>query len=85
LRERLWYRWAPLIAGASLLTLLGAGTAHVDVLGHALGFLCGVGVGWFYGRNRIPRNRGRRLQMAAGFGAAALVCMAWYLALRHAA
>ena len=36
LRERLWYRWAPLIAGMCLLTLLGAGSAHVDVLGHAL-------------------------------------------------
>jgi len=29
LRERLWYRWAPLIAGICLLTLLGAGNAHV--------------------------------------------------------
>jgi rhomboid protease GluP len=84
LRERLWYRWAPLIAGASLLTLLGTGTAHVDVLGHALGFLCGVGVGWFYARNDIPRNRGRRLQIAAGIGAVALLCTTWYLALRHA-
>ncbi|HWG71112.1 MAG TPA: rhomboid family intramembrane serine protease [Steroidobacteraceae bacterium] len=84
LRERLWYRWAPLIAGASLLTLLGAGTAHVDVLGHALGFLCGVGVGWFHARHGIPRNRGRRLQIATAIGAAALLCTAWYLALRHA-
>lgn len=32
-RERAWYRWAPLIAGISLLTLLGAGREHVDVLG----------------------------------------------------
>jgi len=39
LLERLWYRWAPLIAGICLLTLLGAGNAHVDVLGHALGFI----------------------------------------------
>ena len=38
LRERRWYRWAPLIAGVCLLTFLGAGTDHVDVLGHALGF-----------------------------------------------
>jgi membrane associated rhomboid family serine protease len=36
LRERLWYRWAPLIAGICLLTLLGAGSAHVDVLAWAL-------------------------------------------------
>jgi rhomboid protease GluP len=83
LRERLWYRWAPLIAGVSLLTLLGAGNEHVDVLGHALGFIFGVGVGWLYARAGMPRNRGRRLQIAAGVGAALLVCAAWLLALGH--
>lgn len=85
LSERRWYRWAPLIAGICLLTLLGAGNAHVDVLGHALGFLFGVGVGWLHARARMPRNRGRRLQIATGAGAALLVCAAWLLALRHAA
>jgi membrane associated rhomboid family serine protease len=85
LRERRWYRWAPLIAGICLLTLLGAGTAHVDVLGHGLGFLMGVGVGWFYARAGIPRDRGKRLQIAAGAGAAVLVCVAWLLALGHTA
>jgi rhomboid protease GluP len=85
LRERLWYRWAPLIAGICLLTLLGAGNAHVDVLGHALGFIFGVGAGWFYARAGIPRNRGKRLQIAMGAGAALLVCAAWLQALRHAA
>jgi rhomboid protease GluP len=85
LRERSWYASAPLIAGICLLTLLGAGNAHVDVLGHALGFLLGVGVGWFYARAGIPRNRGRRLQAAAGVGAALLLGVAWLLALSHAA
>jgi rhomboid protease GluP len=84
LRERRWYRWAPLIAGICLLTFLGAGAAHVDVLGHALGFLFGVGVGWLYGRWGLPRNRGKRLQIATGVGAALLVCVAWLLALGHA-
>lgn len=84
LRERRWYRWAPLIAGICLLTLLGAGTEHVDVLGHGLGFLMGVGVGWLYARAGIPRDRGKRLQIAAGAGAAVLVCVAWLLALGHA-
>ncbi len=83
-RERLWYRWAPLIAGLCLLTLLGAGTEHVDVLGHGLGFLCGVGAGWLYARARVPRNHGRPLQIAAGTGAAALLGVAWVLALGHA-
>jgi membrane associated rhomboid family serine protease len=84
LRERRWYASAPLIAGICLLTLLGAGNAHVDVLGHALGFLFGVGVGWFYARAGIPRNRGKRLQIATGIGAALLVCAAWLWALGHA-
>jgi rhomboid protease GluP len=81
LRERRWYRWAPLIAGICLLTLLGAGNAHVDVLGHGLGFLFGTAVGWLYAQTGVPRSRSRRLQIAAGAGAALLVGAAWLLAL----
>ena len=84
LRERRWYRWAPLIAGICLLTLLGAGNAHVDVLGHALGFLFGVGVGWVYARAEIPHSRSNLLQAATGFGAVLLVGAAWLVALHHA-
>jgi membrane associated rhomboid family serine protease len=83
LRERLWYRWAPLIAGICLLTLLGAGSAHVDVLGHALGFLFGLAVGWIYIRTDMPAHRGRRRQLVAGAAALALICAAWFLALRQ--
>jgi membrane associated rhomboid family serine protease len=82
-RERLWYRWAPLIAGICLLTLLGAGNAHVDVLGHALGFTFGTGVGWVYTQVGVANNRGRRLQIIAGAGAVLLICTAWLLALSH--
>ena len=82
LRERLWYRWAPLMAGICLLTLLGAGSAHVDVLGHALGFLFGLGVGWVHVRSGAPNNRDPRLQAIAGCGAVLLVCAAWAFALR---
>jgi membrane associated rhomboid family serine protease len=85
LRERLWYRWAPLIAGVCLLTLLGAGNAHVDVLGHALGFVFGVGVGWVFSRMRVAGNGARHLQIIAGVAAALLVGTAWLLALRLAA
>lgn len=81
LRERLWYRSAPLIAGICLLTLLGAGNAHVDVLGHALGFIFGTAVGWIYARADVPNHRGRRLQILAGAGAALLVGVAWLSAL----
>ena len=83
LRERRWYAVAPLIAGICLLTLLGAGDVHVDVLGHALGFLFGLGAGWLHARAGMPRNRGRRLQIAAGACAALLVCTAWIVALRR--
>jgi rhomboid protease GluP len=83
LRERLWYRWAPLIAGICLLTLLGAGSAHVDVLGHALGFLFGLGVGWILVRNGVPGSRGPRTQVIAGLGAVSLVCAAWICAIRQ--
>jgi len=83
LRERLWYRWAPLIAGICLLTLLGAGSAHVDVLGHALGFLFGLGVGWIFVRTGVSNNREPRVQLIAGLGAVLLVCVAWVFALRH--
>lgn len=83
-RERRWYTLAPLIAGTCLLTLLGAGSAHVDVLGHALGFIFGVAVGWLYARLGVPRDRRRGLQIAAGAAAALLLCAAWVLALSHA-
>jgi membrane associated rhomboid family serine protease len=82
LRERRWYRWAPLIAGICLLTLLGAGSAHVDVLGHTLGFLFGLGLGWVYARSGVPNNRDPRVQVIAGLGAVLLVCAAWIFALR---
>jgi len=83
LRERLWYRGAPLIAGICLLTLLGAGNAHVDVLGHALGFTFGIGVGWIYSLVGMPSVRGRRLQIIAGTGALLLIGTAWLLAISH--
>jgi rhomboid protease GluP len=84
LRERLWYRWAPLIAGICLLTLFGAGSAHVDVLGHALGFIFGLGVGWVYARRGVGNNRDPRVQVFAGSAALLAVCAAWLAALLHA-
>jgi membrane associated rhomboid family serine protease len=83
LRERVWYRWAPLIAGICLLTLLGAGNAQVDVLGHALGFIMGTGLGWVYARLGFPRHGGRRVQILAGVGAVLFILVAWLLALSH--
>jgi rhomboid protease GluP len=81
LRERLWYRWAPLIAGICLLTLLGAGDAHVDVLGHALGFVFGTGVGWLYTRLGVSGRRGSTIQAITGWIAGLAICAAWALAI----
>jgi membrane associated rhomboid family serine protease len=83
-RERAWYRWAPLIAGVSLLTLLGAGSEHVDVLGHGLGFLFGVGIGWVLARARISRYREPIVQLITGIATLILVGIAWLLAIHHA-
>jgi len=101
LRERRWYRWAPLIAGVCLLTFLGSGeggaigASRVDVLGHALGFLFGTLTGWVYARLDLPSpeksrlNQSRkgnvRLQIAAGAGAVLVICAAWLVALGRAA
>jgi rhomboid protease GluP len=81
LRERFRYRWAPLFGGVFLLTMLGAGGERVDVLGHALGFAMGLGVGWIYARLGIPSTRGRGPQWVAGTAAFAAVVVAWSLAL----
>lgn len=84
LRERLWFRWAPLIAGICLLTLLGAGDAHVDVLGHALGFVFGTGAGWLYTRLGVSGQRGSPVQAITGWTAGLAICAAWTLAIMHA-
>ena len=83
LRERHWYRWAPLIAGICLLTLLGAGNARVDVLGHALGFFLGTVVGWVYAKVGAAENTSGRLQLVTGAGAVLAICAAWLIALSH--
>jgi rhomboid protease GluP len=83
LRGRWWYRWAPLIAGVILLSLLGAGTEHVDVLGHVLGFLAGVVFGWTCARAGLPRSRDTLVQVAAAIAAVSLLLVAWIMALRQ--
>ncbi len=82
LRERWLYRWAPLIAGASLLAFLGSGTEQVDVLGHLLGFSIGVAWGWVYARIGMPRSRRLRWQWLAGAAALAILLLGWGFALR---
>jgi rhomboid protease GluP len=81
LRDRFKYAYGPLFGGLCLFGLLGAGDQHVDVLGHVLGFVCGVGLGWFYSRQGWPRSRGRGPQLAAGAAALALIAAAWFRAI----
>ncbi len=81
LRERWLYRWTPLIGGVSLLALLGAGGEHIDVLGHLLGFLAGLVLGWGYALAGIPRNRRALPQNLAAGAGAALILAAWGAAL----
>jgi rhomboid protease GluP len=84
LRERWLYRWTPLMGGVSLLALLGAGGEHVDVLGHLLGFLAGLLLGWGYALAGVPRNRRAAPQNLAAGAGAALIVAAWWAALRAA-
>jgi rhomboid protease GluP len=84
LRERRWYRWAPLIVGASLLTLFGAGGERVDVLGHLLGFSFGTLAGWLLAVARVPRSRAARTQWLFGGAAVLSIAVAWLLALQAA-
>jgi rhomboid protease GluP len=85
LRERFRYRWAPLFAGVCLLAFLGAGDQHVDVLGHALGFMTGIAVGWIYAHPGVLKNRSGGLQASMGAAALGVIAAAWAIALHHAA
>jgi rhomboid protease GluP len=91
-RERTWHRWAPVFAGLFLLALFGGGggdpasgvaPAHVDVLGHLLGFISGTGVGWRLAKSRFASIRSATKQAAVGIATAMLIGVAWLLALGH--
>jgi len=73
-------RWAALIAGAVLLTLLGVGDEHTDIVAHLTGFVSGVVAGgaWAMLGERAPR---RAVQEALGLAAASLLVLAWAAAL----
>jgi rhomboid protease GluP len=82
--ERNWYRWAPLIAGVSFLTLFGAGGEHVDVLGHFLGFAFGIAAGGLCAIAGVPRGREFPTQILFGAATVLSIGLAWLLALDHA-
>ncbi|MFL5338483.1 MAG: rhomboid family intramembrane serine protease [Geminicoccaceae bacterium] len=87
-RQRRWLerhlglrRQAPLGAGVLLLAYLGFGGERTDVGAHVMGFAVGLGMGWTLARwfEHVPR--GPRAQWAYGSAAAALLVLAWVLAL----
>lgn len=77
LRERWLYRWTPLIGGVALLAFLGSGGEHVDVLGHLLGFVVGVLLGFGFALAGIPRSRRAAPQNAAAGAAALILMVSW--------
>jgi hypothetical protein len=49
-----------------------------------LGFTTGTVVGWIFARAGLPRTRSAAFQLTMGAIAAAVLGIAWLLALRHA-
>jgi membrane associated rhomboid family serine protease len=88
-RERSFRRWTPVAAGVALLALTGGGgvdlekgapQTDVDILGHLLGFACGVGTGFLMQKAHL-RSESARVQILAGAAALATIAVAWALAL----
>ena len=81
--EKLMKRWSPLICGVLLLAMIGVGGERTDVGAHVTGFLSGLLVGWL--GCRLPERwlASGWTQTVAGCLAAALIAMAWIVALIH--
>ena len=73
------YRWAPLVAGVFLLAFTGAGGENTDVLAHLTGFVMGALAGVLLAMRR--QAFGATAQWLSGLAAAALVALAWTVAL----
>jgi membrane associated rhomboid family serine protease len=69
-------RVAPLIAGIALLAFTGSGGENTDIGAHLAGFIAGFVLGLGIVRLGLIA-RGRRLQQAAAWSAAALLTAAW--------
>lgn len=82
---RNWSPWmrrsAPLIGGVALLAFTGTGGENTDVLAHLIGFLVGCGIGALCAKLPMPAAGRHAVQWGAGLAAAALLALAWTLAL----
>jgi rhomboid protease GluP len=74
------YRAAGVVGAVVLLAFLGTGDAHTDILGHALGFLAGLGAGRALARWQVPV--GARAQQLYGAFTLGLIALSWGAALR---
>ncbi len=81
LRTSMLVRYAPVVGGVVLLSLLGTGGERTDVISHVMGFLCGMLLGGVYGKFGIESRFGRGAQIGLGVGAVALLVMSWMFAL----
>jgi membrane associated rhomboid family serine protease len=79
--DRWAYRWAPLVAGAILLTWFGTGDADTDIVAHLTGFASGALFGVLYGTalQRVVGNPA--VARIAGAVGIALPILAWTAAL----
>jgi rhomboid protease GluP len=82
---RNWSPWmrntAPLIGGVALLAFTGTGGENTDILAHLAGFVVGSAIGALAARLALPAPGNSRLQWMGGLAAAALLALAWTLAL----
>jgi membrane associated rhomboid family serine protease len=85
-RQNRWLRtsrmekWAPIVGGALLLSLLGTGGGRTDVGAHVFGFLCGALVGAL--GERADRAWSQlRAQLIFGGAALTILAVAWAFAL----
>ena len=76
-------RWAPLVGGVVLLSLLGTGGANTDIPAHMFGFLCGVLLGMLHGKLGHRPAFASRARFPYGIAALGVLVAAWTLALRQ--
>ena len=68
--------YAPIAAAIAMFVLFGIGSERTDVVGHFMGLLAGLGLGFLMG-NFDPRWLGKSGQLLAAFFAVTAILFAW--------
>jgi len=77
-----WRAFVPLAGGIMLLAMMGfSNDGRTDIMAHVLGFIAGLGGGWYLSRQDHLLAGDGRLQWLAGLTAAWLMFAAWVVAL----